>query len=105
MKLIEEIKLSLRVLDDEFTPEIAGLVDACYADLRTAGVRIAKKHRENPHPLLKQAATLYAKAHFGADAAADRYLRYYEGIKIVLSLAAVFTGKDEKDEKDEDENV
>jgi hypothetical protein len=87
-KMLDAVRLSLRVTGDTFDQEIIGLIESCKADLRLAGVVKIK----NNDPLILRAVTLYAKGHFGFANMGEKYLEAYTSLKIHLQLAGDYTG-------------
>lgn len=59
--LLEKIKLSLRIFDDIFDPEIEDLIEAALSNLETSGI----KNINISDPQIIRAVTLYCKANFG----------------------------------------
>jgi len=84
--MLEMIRLSLRLTNEEFDSEIESLIEACKTDLQVAGVvNIA-----DDDPLILRAATLYCKGHFGfANIGAD-FLESYEMLKKVLCISSKY---------------
>ena len=81
--MLESIKLSLRLTGNEFDQQIKEHIKACRADLKIAGVGKIKAS----DPLFLQAATLYAKAHFGFANMGEDFLRAYEALKVSMCLS------------------
>lgn len=87
MALLDDVKANLRLIASTFdSTEIQPLIEACKLDLGLAGV--ANIVEEDA--LIKRAVIFYCKAHFGFDEKADRYLKCYENLKIVLSLSGEY---------------
>lgn len=78
------VRKSASNLDDELEQTLA----ACMLDLKNAGV---DNFREGD-PLLKQAAKLYLKAHFGYDDKSEKWEAAYEHLKAALSLSGEYAG-------------
>ena len=92
--MLEKVKAALRVKNAAFDGEITGLIAACKADLRLAGIIIPKEkppaEGEMPtagDPLIERAVILYAKANFGYAEDSERYQKAYDLQKCSLSLA------------------
>jgi hypothetical protein len=88
--MLEQIRLALRLANEEFDGEIEALIAACKADLRIAGI----VGINDDDPLILQAVTLYCKGHFGFADIGEKYLNDYERLKTPLRLAGVLTGGD-----------
>lgn len=94
--LTDDVKLSLRILNDVFDSEIKDLIDAAKSDLVQIGVS-SEKVKNDEDPLIKRAVITYCKAYFGLDdkdtiAAKEMYQRSYESMKRHLSLSADYIG-------------
>ena len=85
--MIEHIRLSLRLSSEIFDCEIKALIDACIADLKLSGIDTDKDHPDI-QVLIRQAVTLYCKAHFGFADIAVKYVDIYEKLKVVLGIAS-----------------
>lgn len=91
----EVVKSALRIKSTAFDGEVLGLIAACKADLRLAGVLVPEVTRRKnageawaeENPLLARAIILYAKAHFGYVEKSERFGDAYEALKAKLSLA------------------
>ena len=77
--MLEHIRLSLRLTTEVFDSEIESLINGCLADLKLIGIDTNKNDQ-----LIKQAVTLYCKAHFGDMTV--KYIDIYENLKTVLAL-------------------
>lgn len=73
MSLVDDMKLSLRVMTDKLDAEVSMLVDAALADMARVGVRVELLERDlngnlvSGDALVKQAVACYCKARFGFD--------------------------------------
>ena len=90
--MLQHVKLALRIKSAAFDDEISGLIAACAADLRLAGVHIRTVRGKKPpagDPLIERAVILYCKAHFGyyEDKNKMSFAAAYEHLKIALCLA------------------
>lgn len=95
--MLDKAKMALRVKTNTFDVEIQGLIDACIADLKLAGIRLPlpvgddSPPDNNPpadDPLIMRAVALYCKAQFGFDAEnSERYVKAYDALKLSLALA------------------
>lgn len=78
--LLIRVRTCLRVTTTAFDDdEICPLIDACFVDLKGAGVNI-KKNSE----LVEQAVIFYCKAYFGLEANND-WVRLYEQTRDALA--------------------
>lgn len=84
--LLEDMKLALRIKSSAYDDEIEGLILACKADLKIAGVDIV----DETDPLTKQAIRIYVKGHFGYDENSERFKQAYESLKRVMPLASEY---------------
>ncbi|WMJ83401.1 phage head-tail connector protein [Oscillospiraceae bacterium LTW-04] len=82
--MLEAVKLALRITTKYFDAELNDLIAAAQADLTLCGVTVVGKESD---PLIKRAAVLYCKAHFGADDNAGRYQQSYDMLKGSLMIA------------------
>lgn len=73
MSLVDDMKLSLRVMTDKLDAEVSMLVDAALADMARVGVRVELLERDPDgnlvfgNPLVRQAVACFCKARFGFD--------------------------------------
>ena len=68
MALLDEMRSKVRVMSNLTDGEVQDLIDASLADMRLKGVKpYLLSADEGLHPLVKQAVTLYCKAHYGYD--------------------------------------
>lgn len=88
--ILSKVKLSLRIVNDEFDTEITDLIQACLLDLGIAGVT----EDDTTNPLIIRAICTYAKVHFG-DAKGveelDRLKASYDEQKAQLQMATGYT--------------
>lgn len=63
MKMLDDIKIALRISNTNFDDEINNLIDAAKLDLEIAGVTVI----DETDALIKRAVTMYVKANFGWD--------------------------------------
>lgn len=89
--MLNAVKKSLRISNNHFDDEIAGLIEAARLDLIQSGVSFDKANDEED-ALVKRAIIIYCKAHFGlADKddipVKEMYQRSYEMIKQHLALS------------------
>lgn len=85
--MLEEVKLSLRIINNDFDIEIQSLIDAAKRDLGITGVKII----EISDPLIIRAINLYVKANFGWDNPdAERLEESYLMLKQHLSLSGEY---------------
>ena len=84
--MLDKIKVSLRIANNEYDTEIHDLIDACKLDLRISG--IAPSLIQDNDPLIKRAITTYVKANFGYDNPdADKFKQSYDLLKQHLAIA------------------
>ena len=82
--MLEKVKIALRVKSDAFNLEIDGLIAACLADLRLAGVIIPDDTGDS---LIERAVILYCKGNYGFIEENERFLKAYDLLKCALCLA------------------
>jgi len=80
--LLGKIKNALRVTVSDLDEELSDIIEACFDDLRRAGVR----EIAGGGPQVIRAAILYAKAHFSFSADGERFHRQYDAVKNLLRL-------------------
>lgn len=90
-ELIEEIKRDIRVKSSAADGEIKGLIEACLAEMRLAGVHITQLDA-----LAKQAVILYCKGHYGYDEKTDGFLMAYRALRDAMALSGEY--EEEKDD-------
>lgn len=94
--MLELVKKSLRVDDDEFNDELNLLIEAAVEDLISSGVASSNFYDENDvnhdtivinNKLLKLSVILYCKSFFGFDNPdSEKYNNAYEHIKKKVSI-------------------
>ena len=87
-KLLNKVKLALRIKTDAFDDELNELIMAAATDLGIAGVLLKS---ENPEPILSRAIITFCKMSFGLPEDYDRLKRSYDEQKAQLSNATGFT--------------
>ena len=85
--IIAKVKLSLRIVTNEFDNEIADLIDACLLDLGIAGVT----EDSTTDYLVIRAVTTYCKMNFGEPDDYDRLKASYDEQKAQMSMATGYT--------------
>ena len=80
-KLLNKVKLALRIKTDAFDDELNELIMAAATDLGIAGVLVKS---ENPEPILSRAIITYCKMSFGLPEDYDRLKRSYDEQKAQL---------------------
>ena len=92
--MLEKVKTALRVKNAAFDEEIEGLIAACKADLRLAGIILPEDKQpaesKTPiadDPLITRAIILYCKANYGFLSGSEQFRAAYELLKHSLSLA------------------
>jgi hypothetical protein len=99
--MLDKVKDAVRVKTERFEGELSGLIVACLADLKLAGIKIADPSpyiegapapAETPSagdPLIERAIILYAKANFGYmdPVSANRFGLAYHTLKRALVLS------------------
>lgn len=94
--ILSKVKLSLRIMTDEFDSELNDLINACLLDLGIGGVSMV----ETGNALIIRAITTYCKYHFGDIEGVEmleRIKQSYDEQKAQLSMATGYTNwlKDE----------
>lgn len=84
-KLIDIIKLSMRLTNNALDDDIKRNIDACLLDLERVGVDISKKTE-----LLNKACELYAKWQYDYQLKGERYQKNYELLRDSMSLAGEY---------------
>ena len=85
--ILDKVKLTLRVVTDDFDEEINDLIVSAQEDLKTAGVII-------PEPiddLVLMAIKTYVRAHFGNPENYERLKASYDEQKAQLSMRSGYT--------------
>ena len=90
MALIDDVRVSLRVVSDMTDVEVQGLIDAAVQDMRRVGVRAELLTTESLNPLAKCAVVMFAKANYGFDNNdSDRYWqRYHWAVNALMNSSA-----------------
>lgn len=83
--MLEKIKMSLRIANDDFDDEIQELIDAGITDLEDAGIEFDKENMK--HQL---AVSLFVKENFGINNQNhyNRYAKAYKNIKVNLAIVS-----------------
>lgn len=81
-----KVKKAMRLTEDEFDDQIAGLMSACLQDLGIAGVEPVLTE-----PIILRAVTTYCQMNFGAPDEYDRLKKSYDEQKAQLSMASGYT--------------
>ena len=82
MALIDDVRVSLRVVSDATDVEIQMWIDAAIADMRRCGVRDELLDGDPMAPLVKSAVTCFVKGQYGYDN--DEAERFMESYKMML---------------------
>ena len=81
--MLQDVKSSVRIINNKFDVELLDLIEAAKTDLRIAGVT----KNDEDDPLIKRAIILYCRANFGLDNKdSEKYQNSYENLKEKLSL-------------------
>lgn len=81
--MLQDVKSSVRIINNKFDVELMNLIEAAKMDLFIAGVTKV----DEDDPLIKRAIILYCKANFGLDNKdSEKYQNSYENLKEKLSL-------------------
>jgi len=90
MALIDDVKVSLRVVSEMTDVEVQGLIDAATQDMRRVGVRGELLDAEKPNPLAKCAVLMFCKANYGFDNNdSDRcWQRYHWAVNALMNSSA-----------------
>lgn len=89
-ELLAKVKLSLRIMTDDFDSEITDLINACILDLGIGGV----DYINMDDALIIRAVTTYCKYHFGDIEGVEmleRLKQSYDEQKAQLSMATGYT--------------
>ena len=82
--MLQDVKSSVRIINNKFDVELLDLIEAAKTDLLIAGVT----KNDEDDPLIKRAIILYCKANFGLDNKdSEKYQNSYENLKEKLSLS------------------
>ena len=100
--LTEKMRAALRIssTSEKITEEINDCIAACKADMKNDGVKVIKE----TDGLINSAITLYCKAEFGFNNAAEQFRKSYECLKTHLSLSSEYTGGETPDSTDDEVN-
>ena len=85
--ILGKVKLTLRVVTDDFDEEISDLIDSAQEDLKTAGFIIPEPIDE----LVLMAVKTYVRAHFGNPENYERLKASYDEQKAQLSMRSGYT--------------
>lgn len=83
MTTLQLVKLSLRIVTNEFDDELNGLINACKTDLGIAGVIVP----DGLDDIVNLAVCTYCKMHFGNPDNYPRLKASYDEQKAQLSMA------------------
>lgn len=91
--ILKKVKLSLRIVTDDFNGEIIDLIQSAKTDLGIAGVIIPAEYDS----IISIAIITYCKMHFGQPDEYERLKRSYDEQKSQLSMATGYTnwGRDD----------
>lgn len=84
--LLEKVKLTLRVVTDDFDEEISDLISAAVSDLQAAGVVTDKMDN-----FVTMAIKTYCRCNFGNPDNYDRLKSSYDEQKAQLSMRSGYT--------------
>lgn len=99
--LLAKVKLALRVTTNAFDSELNGLIDACIADMRMAGISTDVMGTEYLQlPAVVMAVTTYCKMNFGKvdGSEYDRLKASYDEQKKQMGMATGYTDWGDSDE-------
>lgn len=86
---INRAKVDLRITHNRLDADIADMIDACLADLRSCGVR----DPQEGDPLILNAIKLWCRASYTDDTVkAAAYMQRYNSFKATLQVAAGYGG-------------
>ena len=84
-KLLNKVKISLRISHSVLDDDLTDIIEACLADLKVCGVRDLK----TDDPLILNAIKLYSKAAYTDDTEkAAAYQARYDALKSCLMMAS-----------------
>lgn len=84
--MLNEVKLALRITDNDFDNELIPLIESAKSDLELSGVALASII--DTDYLIKRAIINYCKAEFGYDNPdSDKFKASYESLKTHLSIS------------------
>lgn len=85
--LLDQVKLSLRIVCDDFDNELNSLIASAKTDLGIAGVVVPSELDD----IVKLAVVTYCKLHFGSTEDYARLKASYDEQKAQLSMATGYT--------------
>ncbi len=85
--LLRKVKLSLRILTNDFNDEIIDLINSAKSDLGIAGVELPDEYDS----IITIAIITYCKMHFGQPDEYERLKKSYDEQKAQLSMATGYT--------------
>ena len=93
--LTEKMRAALRIssTSEKITEEINDCIAACKADMKNDGIK-------ETDGLIIRAITLYCKAEFGFNNAAEQFRKSYDALKMRLSLSAEYNTAPQVSETD-----
>ena len=96
--LTEKMRAALRIssTSEKITEEINDCIAACKADMKNDGVKVIKE----TDGLIIRAITLYCKAEFGFNNAAEQFRKSYDALKMRLSLSVEYNTAPQVSETD-----
>ena len=96
--LTEKMRAALRIssTSEKITEEINDCIAACKADMKNDGVKVIRE----TDGLIIRAITLYCKAEFGFNNAAEQFRKSYDALKMRLSLSAEYNTAPQVSETD-----
>jgi hypothetical protein len=86
-KMLDLVKLSLRITSNAFDTELNNLIEAAKLDLGIAGEVVPQQL----DAIVKTAICTYCKLHFGNPDNVDRLQKSYDEQKAQLSMASGYT--------------
>lgn len=87
LKMLEKVKLALKITTDDFNEELSDMIDACLLDLGIAGV----DKREITDALIIRAVCTYCRANWGSPSDYDKLKASYDEQKAQLSMSGNYT--------------
>lgn len=83
-QLLDSVKVTLRVTNNDFDDEIASYIDTCAADLQNAGI-LSSFFVTGGDPQITQAVRWYCLSVFGLyNADSEKYMKSYMSLKATL---------------------
>ena len=92
--LTEKMRAALRI--SSTSEKITEEINDCKADMKNDGVKVIKE----TDGLIIRAITLYCKAEFGFNNAAEQFRKSYDALKMRLSLSAEYNTAPQVSETD-----